>query len=103
MIRITEAIRPRLKDSARLYKHLDKMQTAYGRVTDELYKYTKKLGAISSMVYTTPYQRKVTNMYNASRYVSQIIGMRMTCLAYYIKEMQNISDMITALNRINKK
>ena len=103
MSRILEIIKPRIKAAVKMHAHLEKMRNAYERVVSELQNYSKKLGAISNMVYTTAYQRKVTNMYDSARYMTQIVTLRMTALAAYIRQLDDIQQMLISLNSINRR
>ena len=103
MSRIIEIVKPRIKMASKLYNNLGKMRNAYERVISELQNYSKKLGAVGNMVYTTAYQRKVTNMYESARYMSQTVTVRMEALAEYIRTLDDIKEMIISLNSVNRK
>ena len=103
MSRIVEIVKPRIKMASKLYNNLGKMRNAYERVISELQNYSKKLGAVGNMVYTTAYQRKVTNMYESARYMSQTVTVRMEALAEYIRTLDDIKEMIISLNSVNRK
>ncbi len=103
MINILDIIKPRLKMAEKLYKNLDKMRDIYGRISNELSSYSKKVGSLSSMSYVSAYQKKVSNLFNSSRYVTQIISLRMSALSTYIANMRNIQEMLISVNKINRK
>lgn len=103
MCRILDVIKPRVKAANKLYANLEKMRNAYERIVGELQNYSKKLGAVSNMVYTTAYQRKVTNMYESARYMTQTVTLRMTALAAYIRQLDDIQQMLISLNSINRR
>ena len=103
MINILDIVKPRIKMAEKLYKNLDKMRDIYGRIANDLSNYTKKIGSLSSMSYVSTYQKKVSNLFNSARYVTQIISLRMSALSTYIANLRNIQEMIISINRINRK
>jgi hypothetical protein len=100
---ILDIIKPRIKTADKLYKNLDKMRDTYGKIANDLSQFTKKIGAFSSMSYVSAYQKKVSNLFDSARYVTQIIGLRMNALAAYIVNLRNVQEMIISINRINRK
>ena len=103
MSNILDIVKPRIKTADKLYKNLDKMRDMYGRIANDLSNYTRKIGAFSSMSYISTYQKKVTNLFDSARYVTQIISLRMNALAAYIANLRNVQEMIISINRINRK
>ena len=103
MARIIDIIKPRIKAAVKLHSNLEKMRNAYERIVSELQGYSKKLGTISNMAYTTVYQKKVSNLYESARYMSQTVTLRMTALAAYIRQLDDIQQTLISLNRVNRK
>ena len=99
MIRLLDIIKPRLKDATKMYKSLEKMETMYGKVAQELSSYSRKIGAVASVSYISVYQRKVANLFNSARYMTQIIGLRMTSLATYINSLREVQEIIISINK----
>lgn len=103
MINILNTLKPRLKRAERLEADLEKMQKAYGKVSEQLQKLQIQLNAISNVTYTTVYQRKVTNLFNSAKAMSQVITLRLTGLGMYIRELKSVEDIIETLALFNKK
>lgn len=102
IIEIVQKIEPRVKDIAKREKELTKMQKQYEKISDELFKMQKGFMAMSNVTYSTVYQRRVVDLCNAARCMTQVVTLRLTALGLYTKEMKDTKDLMIALARLNK-
>lgn|SRR5574344_539832 len=101
MSEILSVIETRLKEAEEMSKKLNKMKTAYENLTTELEKYRAGLNSITGLAYTTIIQRKINDLYDASRYMTQIVQLRSNALALYLSELNDTHAIITNLNAVN--
>lgn len=97
MRNLQDIIRPRLKDADKMQTSLEKMQTKYERITAELQRMQQALVSVGDVVYTSAYQKKVTDLFNAARYMTQTITLRITAIGLYIKELKDIQQSVDTL------
>lgn len=103
MIEIMETIEPRLKEAKQLEKRLAKVERAYQQVSFKLQKLQQAFVTVGNVTYISPYQKRVADLFNASRYMTQTVSLRLTCLGLYIKELKDIKDIINMLAAVNTK
>lgn len=103
MERILDIVRPKVKEAAGLEKDLERTQKKYNQISAELQKMQQILGSFSNLTYTTVYQRRVTDLFNSARYMSQTISLRLTAIGLYIKALKEVCESIALLARINEK
>lgn len=102
MMDIMNSLKPRLKDAEADEKKLNKLQKQYEEVAAQLLSMQRAFNAFSNITYTSVYQRRVVDLCNSARYMTQVVSCRLSGLALYIKEMKDIRDLIVALVNINK-
>lgn len=102
MMDIMNSLKPRLKDAEADEKKLNKLQKQYEEVAGQLLVMQRAFNAFSNITYTSVYQRRVIDLCNSARYMTQVVSCRLSGLALYIKEMKDIRDLIIALANINK-
>ena len=103
MIKILDVINPRIEEASKFEKKLDNIQKKYNKLVIELQKISIALGGYGNIAYSTIYQRRISDLFNASRYMSQVITLRLAALGIYIKELKDIRATITNLNIVNTK
>lgn len=101
LIEISKTLKPRIKEAERDEKMLTKMQHEYSAVADKLSKMQRAFMAFSNVSYTTVYQRRIVDLCNSARYMTQLVTLRLTGITLYLKEMKDIKDMIVAISNIN--
>lgn len=100
MINILKIIDERLKDAKEMEKKLNKMKTAYVKLTNALDAKRAKLNTLSGLAYTTIIQRKVNELYDGARYMTQTVQLRLNTLALYISELNDTRAILKNLNAI---
>lgn len=103
MYEILTTLKPRLKEAEKNEKELNKMQKKYEAISNELVKMQRAFNAFSNVSYNSVYQRRIVDMCQAAKYMTQVVTLRLTAIGMYIKEMKDIKDLIVALSNINKK
>lgn len=101
MIKLTKAVKAYLIDAEKNNKKLERMRNQYAKISDELGKLRTAMQGISGVAYTSIYQRRIDNLFMASRYMTQTVTLRLTTLGLYIKELKDIRALITNLNSVN--
>lgn len=103
MINILDVLEPRIKDANKLEKALKRMGDKFNKIVIELGKQRRSIANFGNVVYTPVYQKKVNDMFEASRYVSQTITLRLTALGMYIRELKDVREAILNSNSINSR
>jgi hypothetical protein len=103
MKRILETIKPRIKQAEKMESELKKMSSRFDKIVVELGKQRQALLAFGDVVYTSEYQRKVAELFDASRYVSQTISLRLATLGLFIRQIKDIQESIYNVNAVNSR
>ena len=103
MINILEVLEPRIKDAVKLEKEMQRMEKIFSKVVIELGKQRRFIANFGDVTYTPVYQKKINDLFEASRYVSQTITLRLTALGLYIKEMKDVKEALLNANSINSR
>ena len=101
MIEMLEEIEGRIKEASKTEKDLEKMRTAFSKLTDELDKKRSIISAGSTIAYTTALERKINDMYDGARYMTQTVQLRLDALALYLSELNDTRAILKNLNAIN--
>ena len=97
-----EIVDTRLDEAKAIEKKLLKMKTSYETLTKELEKKRSGLVAVKAFNITTIAQRQIENLYDASRYMTQIVQLRLNALSLYISEINDTRSIIKNMNAINE-
>lgn len=100
MIEILEIIDMRLKEAQVMEKKLNKMKASYIKLTNALDAKRAKLNTLSGLAYTTIIQRKINELYDGARYMTQTVQLRLNTLALYISELNDTRAILKNLNAI---
>lgn len=100
MIELIQIIDVRLKEAKAMESKLQKMKKSYESLVNVLDKRRAQLNAISGMTYTTVLQRRVNELYDGARYMTQTIQLRLNTLALYISELNDTRAILKNLNAI---
>jgi len=103
MIKILDAVKPRVKQAEQMEKDLKKMQTIFDKLVVQLGKQRQVLLGFGQVTYTSVYQRKISELFDASRYVSQTISLRLATLGLFIRQIKDIQESIYNVNAINSR
>jgi hypothetical protein len=100
---LLEAVSPRIKEAVVLEKRLAKVQNMYEKLIKELQKNVGIIGAFGKVTYVSEYQNQISNLFNSARYTSQMISMRISALALYLKYLKDMKEMLKLLSKFNDK
>lgn len=89
MIELIKIIDVRLKEATAMDKKLQKMKKSYEKLTDELNKRRMALSSVSGMTYTTVLQKRINELFDGSRYMTETVQLRLNTLALYISELND--------------
>lgn len=89
MIELIKIIDVRLKEASAMDKKLQKMKKSYEKLTDELNKRRMALSSVSGMTYTTVLQKRINELFDGSRYMTETVQLRLNTLALYISELND--------------
>ncbi len=98
---LLEAVNPRIQEAAILEKRLTKVQGMYEKLIKELQKNVGIIGAFGKVTYVSEYQNQISNLFNSARYTSQMISMRISALALYLKYLKDMKEMLKLLSKFN--
>ena len=102
MIDILQVLQPRIKSVEKIEKDMMKMKATFDTITIQLGKQRQAMGAFGQIAYTSVYQRKIDELFNSARFVSQTITLRLTVLGLYLKELKNVRESVKNVNAINQ-
>jgi hypothetical protein len=103
MVKILDAMKPRIKQAQQMEKDLKKMQTIFDKIVVQLGRQRQALLGFGDVTYTSVYQRKISELFDASRYVSQTISLRLATLGLFIRQIKDIQESIYNVNAINSR
>lgn len=94
---IIEVIEKRLKDMKDLEKDLKEVQKKYAKVVDKLNSLSQSSLAVTNMTFSTNYQKRIANLLDSTKQMTQIVTLRLTAVSYYIREIQSITVCLNAI------
>ena len=100
MIKIIETIDIRLKEAKEMEKKLQKMKKAYENLVNVLEQRRAKINSVTGLTMTTIIQRKINELYDGARYMTQTVQLRLSTLALYISELNDTRMIMKNLNAI---
>lgn len=104
MIEIVKILNKRVAQAKKLEKKLDKVRVQYEKLANELSKMKAQWLSIGMTVsYSTVTQQRVSELFDAAKYVLQTIMLRYGALGIYTKVLKNTKDTIANLNFINSR
>jgi hypothetical protein len=103
MVKILDAMKPRIKQAQQMEKDLKKMQAIFDKIVVQLGRQRQALLGFGDVTYTSVYQRKISELFDASRYVSQTISLRLATLGLFIRQIKDIQESIYNVNAINSR
>jgi len=103
MVKILDAVKPRIKQAEQMEKELKKMQSVYDKIVVQLGKQRQVLLGFGQVTYTSVYQKKINELFDASRYVSQTISLRLATLGLFIRQIKDVQESIYNVNAINSR
>jgi hypothetical protein len=89
MIKILEAIEPRIIDAAKMEREMEKVKKMFDKIVIELGKQRQALMGYGDVVYTTQAQRQTDELFNGARYLSQTVSLRLATLGLYLKQLRD--------------
>ena len=98
---IIDSIPPRLKQAKQMEKKLINMKKAYEKFVNKLSETQRSVASISNVTFSTTYQKQISDILQSTRYMSDIVTLRLSALGLYIKELNDTRDLIHALARLN--
>jgi hypothetical protein len=103
ILAIAELLEPRYEQARKLEKDLQKSKNAFDKIVIDLAKERKALMVVSDVIYTDERQRRVNELFDASRYVNQTISLRLATLGLFIRQLTETKTMLKAINSLNKQ
>jgi hypothetical protein len=103
MIKILNALKPRVKQAEEMEKDLKKMQAVFDKIVVQLGKQRQVLLGFGEVTYTSIYQKKIAELFDGARYVSQTISLRLATLGLFIRQLKDIREAIYNVNSINER
>lgn len=101
LLDITDAIEPRIKNATKVDAELHKIQNLYEDLVAKLQKHTSVLGSYGDITLVSTYQRDMRNLFDAARYTSQVISMRVSALGLYLKQLKDLKNMLDILAKFD--
>jgi hypothetical protein len=103
MIKILDAIKPRIKQAEDMEKQLKKMREIFDKIVVQLGKQRQILLGVGQISYSSVVQKKVEELFNSARYVSQTISLRLATLGLFIRQIKEIREAVYSANSINNR
>lgn len=104
MIEIVKILNKRIAQAKKLEKKLEKVKGQYEKLANELSKMKSQWLSIGLNVsFSTVTQQRISNLFDAAKYVLQTIMLRYGALGIYTKVLENTKGAISNLNFINSR
>lgn len=100
MIDIIKVVDERLKEASKMEKKLQKMKSAYDNLVKTLESKRTKLKSVSGIAINYAIERKIDNLYDSARYMSQTVQLRLSTLALYISELNDTRIVLKNINAL---
>ena len=95
---ILEKILPtRIKSAQEAAANLDKLSRQYKEFIDTLKDMQKSVLMISNITYDSTFNKKIIDLLNSARYMSDIVTLRLSGIGLYIKELKDIQGILTMI------
>lgn len=102
MSSIMATIEKRLKDGSKMEKDLISMKKAYEKLINELEARRRALMTITNVsAYQSSVEKDLNDLYVSSKYMAQIVQLRLNALALYLNELNDAYAIIKNLNSVN--
>jgi hypothetical protein len=103
MVKILDAISPRIKESEEMEKDLKKMKEVFDKIVIQLGKQRDALVGYGQITYTSVYQKRISDLFDGARYVSQTVTLRLATLGLFIRQIKDIREAIFTVNSMNER
>jgi hypothetical protein len=103
MIAIINAIDPRIKQVASMERQLTTLRRRFEDLTVQLGRMRTSLQGFGEVVYETSYSKKINDLFEGARYVTQTITLRLATLGLYLRQLRDVKEGIANLNEINSR
>jgi hypothetical protein len=103
MVKILDAISPRVKESEEMEKDLKKMKEVFDKIVIQLGKQRDALVGYGQITYTSVYQKRISDLFDGARYVSQTVTLRLATLGLFIRQIKDIREAIFTVNSMNER
>ena len=103
MVKILDAINPRVKESEQMEKDLKKMKEVFDKIVIQLGKQRDALVGYGQITYTSVYQKRISDLFDGARYVSQTVTLRLATLGLFIRQIKDIREAIFTVNSMNER
>jgi hypothetical protein len=84
-------------------KDLKKMKGIFDNIVITLNKMREPLMAFGQVTYTSVYQKRINDLFDGARYVSQTISLRLATLGLFIRQIKDINEAIYTVNSMNER
>lgn len=99
---IASEIPQRQKQVKKLGKSLEKMKDMYSDLTKKIAKLQTSVVSLGTIQYSTIYNKRLQELFMASKDMTDIVTLRLTGVSLYCKELKEVQDILLALIRLNK-
>jgi hypothetical protein len=103
MIKILDAIKPRIKQAEQMEKELKKMRDVFDKIVVQLGKQRQILLGVGQISYSSLQQKKIEELFNSARYVNQTISLRLATLGLFIRQIKEVREAVYSANAINSR
>jgi hypothetical protein len=101
---VLKTVGPRRESALKLQKDMIKVQKKYEELINKMNPLIKSISAasnVSSVVYNSTYDRRIIELIQAAKMMSQVVSLRLVGLTLYIKELEDVQDTVTMLANLN--
>ena len=94
LLPLVKMLPERLKEAKNVERDLNKVKSDYDAFTKKLQSLQKNVMSISNISYSTIHARRINELFLASRYMSDIVTLRLSGLTLYIKELKDLREIL---------
>jgi hypothetical protein len=101
LIKITEVLDARIEQAGEYENTLAEERVKYNDLVEEINKLRISYAAVSNVTYTSVYQRQINNLFESSKYMTQVVSLRLTTMTMYLQALRDLKDICINLNAVN--
>jgi hypothetical protein len=98
---IIEVLSARLEQASQYEDVLADERKKYNDLVNEINSMRVAYGSVANVAYTSVYQRQINELFDSSKYMTQIVSLRLTTLTMYVQALRDLKEICINLNAVN--
>ena len=98
MLDMIEVIEPRIEEALESQKKLEQTKKQFSAIAAELEKLSPAITALGTVSYVPEQQQRIINLLQSTKYLTQIVQLRLGALTLYIRYLEEVNNLLKALS-----